>query len=183
MFNFLPAKYGKVVKREHVLRSLVVIFVLLSFVAIVSALLAASAYFAARDHFSVATEEESSVRKTLESGEQMGVSGVVSKVNAYITAATSLSPLSPEMIVEPIISALPSGVTVSAISLGETDAGIKATVTGTSVTRDELLTFEENLEGVARFSVVDLPVSSLAKDTNINYSITISVNVVKAKQQ
>lgn len=49
-------------------------------------------------------------------------------------------------------------------------------IAGTGSTRESLVSFVKSLEGVSFFKGVDLPISNLAKDKNIEFSINITVN-------
>jgi hypothetical protein len=47
------------------------------------------------------------------------------------------------------------------------------TIQGLAPTRNSLLTFKTNFENLAPGNKVDLPVSTLAKSTNINFSLQL----------
>lgn len=157
-------------------------FILLSVVSLVSLVLVAPAYVAADNHYAQALAEETQAANAVESSKVGGEGAAVQKVAVYMGAAVSLIPLSPQTIIEPIVSALPAGVTITSLSIGVTDQGIEASVAGLADTRDELIAFTQALQGVGRFSNVDLPVSYLAQDSNIDYSIMISVKATPSQQ-
>lgn len=48
-------------------------------------------------------------------------------------------------------------------------------VKGVSDSRESLVSYVKNLESLEMFKKVDLPISNLAKDKNIDFSITISI--------
>lgn len=52
-------------------------------------------------------------------------------------------------------------------------------VTGRATTRDSLTQFQRNLEAKTEFSSVDLPISNLAKESNISFTLTINVREKK----
>lgn len=52
---------------------------------------------------------------------------------------------------------------------------ITLTISGLSETRDSLVTFVENLRSDDKFKSVDLPVSNLAKNKNIDFSVNILI--------
>jgi hypothetical protein len=182
MFNFLPVEYKKEATREYFLRLLTISFVLFSIVAVASIVLIMPSYLAAENRYAQALSEETVAANAVEAGRQGGASAAVGKVSAYMDAALALAPLSPDTIIEPVVSARPAGVTITSISIGRTDSGIEASFAGNAATRDELLTFVKSLEGIAQFGNVDLPVSYLALDSNIDYSITVSVRPLPPKK-
>lgn len=175
MFNFLPIEYKKRAKREYKFRLWTIIFILFSIVSLASCALAIPAYIAARNHYEQALSEETQASKAIESDNAGSAANVVQEVSSYIAAAQSLTPLSADTIVEPIVSSRPSGVIVTSISISSVSQAIVATVAGVAGTRDELIAFQKALQGIAQFQSVDLPVSYLAQDTNINYSIAVTL--------
>lgn len=179
MFNFLPIGYKKRAKREYNFRLWTIAFVLFSIVSLASCALAVPAYIAASNHYKQALSEETQASGAIESDNAGSAATVVQKVSSYIAAAQSLTPLSADTIVEPIVSARPSGVVVTSISVNSASGQIIATVAGVAGTRDELIAFQNALQGIAQFGNVNLPVSYLAQDSNINYSIAVTLKNTK----
>ena len=175
MFHFLPPDYKKRVKREYCVRLLAVIFGLLSVVVLSSIFLIAPSYISVRNSYGTALSEATAADNNVLVEQKNNTTTIANKVNAYISAADSLTHLSPQHIVEPIALAKPSNVTISSISIGTAGNVVSVSISGIAGTRDELLAFVKALQGVADFENVNLPVSYLALDKNINYSITLSL--------
>jgi hypothetical protein len=75
-----------------------------------------------------------------------------------------------------IYNLMPDGVTITSITLArEGDVVKKITVTGEAATRSDLALARDLLKGNGRFSAVALPLSNLAKDVDIPYSVTLDV--------
>ncbi len=53
-------------------------------------------------------------------------------------------------------------------------SSIEATLQGVAPTRDDLLAFKARLEGLAPGARVDLPISTLAKNTNVQFSLKLT---------
>ncbi len=179
MFNFLPKEYKKRAKNEYKIRLLTVMFLLFSTVALVSVILAVPAYVAAKNHYAQALSEKTQSSNTVESSKTGNALVSVQKVSAYISSAQSLVPLSADSIVEPIVLARPTGVTVTSISVSVGSGGLLANVIGVASTRSGLISFVKNLQGVGRLGTFNLPVGLLAQDTNISYQIEIPVKNIK----
>ena len=79
-----------------------------------------------------------------------------------------------------VISHLPAGVALNSISFSRNQAyngqnGIAILVSGVAVDRDSLVSFTQLLKDSNSFSAVDVPVSSLAKDKNLPFSVNIFI--------
>lgn len=81
---------------------------------------------------------------------------------------------------EEVVSLLPEGVKIDSVLFfrnqvrGE-KSGSAISLSGVAATRDSLVSFSNLLKGSASFSIVDTPVSSLAKDRNLPFSINIFI--------
>ncbi len=72
-----------------------------------------------------------------------------------------------------ITGVIPKGILVSKIAFGKREDGTASlTVAGTAATRATLLAFVDALKAGGRFSGVSVPVSQLASDSNIDFSLT-----------
>jgi len=83
-------------------------------------------------------------------------------------------------IIEDIVNERPVGLTINTMGIahvGNATTKTSITLSGNAATRDILVAFKRSLEADPRFEKVFLPVSSLAQDTNINF--TMSVNGIQ----
>jgi hypothetical protein len=75
-----------------------------------------------------------------------------------------------------ILSLKMEGITIDQFSYTSTDSThAEISLSGRSSTRESLASFVKSLKASKRFSSVDLPVSNLAKDKNIDFSISIKI--------
>jgi len=177
MFSFLPEPYKAKAKREYDLRLWASICLMLGCVSLVSAALVFPAYLSARSTntsaataYSVAVEAEaSSVNKDADAA--------IMQAKSYMSAFQTLIPLDADEVVSSIVGAKPQGVSITSISIGDTDDGIQVSIGGVASTREELLAFSNALENVSDFSAVNLPVDYLANDTNTDYTISLSIKI------
>ena len=73
-----------------------------------------------------------------------------------------------------IISLKPEGISLKNLSWKRDPKGTVISVNGIASTRNTLLMFEQALNNSGQFSKAALPVSNLARDKNIDFSLTIS---------
>jgi len=81
-------------------------------------------------------------------------------------------------LISQVISHKPSGLNIKSFSVTSdrqaTSTPTIIVVQGISSTRDSLILFRDRLEADPLISTVELPISDLAKSTNISYSIKIN---------
>jgi hypothetical protein len=79
-------------------------------------------------------------------------------------------------VVDEILSKKSNNMRISGIyySVNSATTGV-LTLEGIGDTRESLVTFSESLKTVPYFKKVDLPISNLAKDKNIEFTISINV--------
>jgi len=75
----------------------------------------------------------------------------------------------------------PDGVSLSSFSFASVSGeAMQLVLSGVSATRDALVEFSQRLSSDAAFSSVDLPISNLSKKSDIDFSITLTVNPADA---
>lgn len=91
-------------------------------------------------------------------------------------AAVSLNPAISSA-VDGVIRAVPGDVSIASFSFSRVGTStVQAKIEGVAKTRDALLLFRANLERAAGVSDVDVPVSSLARETDAAFSVTATVD-------
>jgi hypothetical protein len=95
----------------------------------------------------------------------------VTEANKVITTSKSIILASkyPQDILNPIFAARPQEVTLSDYKI-DLETG-KVTLAGIAANREALLTFKENLEKNADFSLVQVPVSSFEAETDLEFIV------------
>ena len=90
-------------------------------------------------------------------------------------ASASLAPGLSEA-ADGVIRAVPGGVSVASFAFDRTGTStVTARVDGVADTREALLLFRSNLEAAEGVTAVDVPVSSLAKETDAAFTVTVTV--------
>jgi hypothetical protein len=73
------------------------------------------------------------------------------------------------------IAAIRGPVSITSFAVEQPSSSvIVVTVQGQAPTRDALLAFKDRLAGIAPGASVDLPISELARDSNIQFSVQVT---------
>lgn len=178
MFNLLPESLKSTIRSDYkqrvvVVGLLVVIFIQISFLLFLVPSWLISMY-----------KEKDALVAT----EAMNQSKMVSSINSISTVIadtnTKLNIISKALeykkvlpILNTIINNKTSSIRLNDFSytyLSSNSASV--VISGVSATRDSLVAFVNALQKTTQFKNVDLPVSNLTKDKNINFSLTLSVS-------
>ncbi len=177
MFNLLPENLRKQITGEYRLRLavisiLLVIFIQVSFLVFLSPSWLVSYY--KEKEYSLQSDELNKSLSTLD----------ISSTTAFIKSFnTKLGIINDSLeypkfipIVDGILSKKNNNIRISGIyySVNSATAGT-LTLEGIGDTRESLVSFSENLRSIEHFKKVDLPISNLAKDKNIDFTISVTI--------
>lgn len=179
MFNLLPDSLKAEIINEYKLRLFIVslffvVFVELSFIVLLFPSLVISYYREKEVETRVAALEKSSGVANANS-----IRPIIKSLNsdlAIIDKTLQYSEAIP--IIDIVLFKKTNSIhitDISYISLASSTATI--VVQGVSVTRDALVNFKKSLEDSNSFINIDLPISNLAKDRDIKFSMTMVSNV------
>jgi Tfp pilus assembly protein PilN len=178
MVNLLPQNVRRSLIRNYYLR----LVALALFAAAVSiffgGLLLVPSFFLARSTAEQAARYRSALEETVGLKERAGVAHDVSVFaeRVRVLDALAAAPIVTDAVGK-ITDAMPKGATLTAVSIVRTDTGATLGITGSAATRDTLLSLAAALKDVGGFSGIALPVSSLASDKDIPFSISITYTV------
>jgi hypothetical protein len=161
--------------RSYYLRFFVLVMSAVAVVGFFGGLLLMPSFFLARATAEAGGRYRAALEETVGLRERAGVSARVAMLaeRVRILDTFSLSPVTPH-ITTTVTDALPRGVTLTSLSITRTGTGATLSITGSAATRDALLSLAESLKSVSAFSGVSLPVSSLAADKDIPFSINFA---------
>jgi len=180
-YTLLPENEIKALKKEYRTRLTVFQLFFMSCAVLIGTGSLLPAYIFSYNQEKSALDQLSSFQK---SRQERGMDSVMSDFK-ITNDAIALIDMSKESIgysniISNIIRQKPYGLTIKSFSLGETNAtatsSITAVIQGKSNTREELIKFRDSLELDPRVLKVELPVSDLAKNKNISYSIKIVIS-------
>ncbi|MBA3733485.1 hypothetical protein H0W91_03890 [Patescibacteria group bacterium] len=177
MFNLLPDNFKKQLKTEYRFRLLTVamsfiLFIQLSFFIFLLPSWLIS-YYREKD----ANLEAEKMNQLLLNSNLNSIASSTIGLNIKLkTLNTVLDYPKVVPLVLTIISQKNSNIHINELSYS-TPGGKNAHITlgGISNTRESLVNFQKNLENTGDFSKVDLPISNLAKEKNINFSINLTL--------
>jgi hypothetical protein len=174
MFTFLPKPYKSEVLREHRMRVVIVCLGLVIVAMFSGAVLTLPTFVATRSE--VRSMEQDKVRIQADAGSEKGaqVTAEVRSVKARLAILSAKAVRKPVVsVLEKVLAQPRPGVSIIGISMRrEADKGF-IVLRGVADTRADLVAFSNGLQGEPSFSKVDLPVSSLAKGTDIAFTIRI----------
>lgn len=177
MFNLLPENLKERIKKEYRLRLAIVIlsFVVMSQIFFLIFLFPSwlNSYSKEKDYL-VKSDE---INKTISA---LDVASTTSFINFLNKKLLTINDVLEYPRVVPIFNSIMSAKSQSIRLEGiyytsaDSDSAV-VTVNGLSDRRDSLVLFTDNLKKIDGFNKVDLPISNLAKDKNIDFSININI--------
>ena len=173
MINLIPPEGYKMMKREYLLRVGAVYCFLFSVVCVLIGTALIPMYVLVRAEIN---------EMSLESVREQGTAEMLRNVDATITITNSvLSQLTTKertflvsAAIDEIQRLAPEGVTFETFYIdGARDDAEKIQVQGASPTREKLAQLKTLLEASEMFQTVEVPISDLARDVNLSFTITI----------
>lgn len=169
--NLLPQKEQKRLRRVYLARLFTLLFVLASGVIVVGSGLLAPSYFLSKNTVDSSERYVQALEETVGLKERAGVTEKVSKLAEQVRILNDLNtkPVSPRLL-EDILEAKSSNIVITSIAFSG-GAEPAFSLSGVSETRAGLLQFVDALKENSRMSGIDIPVSQLALDENLPFSI------------
>ncbi len=175
MLHFLPQENKKRVVQEYLLRNIIFLFafVLLSVVILIS-LFFPSMFFSEYRSQTITNQ-----LKTIEQANPTSSKDAIAlirNINATVKALSDQMAYVPMSdIIQKTISLKNNDIKILGISISVgADNTKNITITGFASTRDSLTLYNQNLRANPDFSAVTLPISTFIKDTNINFTMTLT---------
>lgn len=90
--------------------------------------------------------------------------------------STTQQTLKPTQILSIVTKNQPDGIKIQRISVSQAkDESINVRLSGTAATRSQLLSFEDNLSRQAEITQVKLPINTLARRENADFTLTLTI--------
>jgi Tfp pilus assembly protein PilN len=114
--------------------------------------------------------------KSTQTTDEKETSLIVTKLNGLADVLSRDSDqISSIGLVDKILSLKNSNISLVSLSILEGEKGLrKITVSGISRSRDDLTRFNKNLISDGSFGDIDLPVSNLIKNSDLNFTMTMT---------
>ena len=180
MVNLLPVQNQTRLSRTYYIRLATTFLSVAAVVLFVGGLLLAPSYLLARDEAESAKRYLSALDESAGLRERSGALSVVAELKEGIDLSKLFAePATTADALSAITAHVSGGLHIGKIVFGKTEEGqVSISVTGVADTRTNLLSFAESLKADAFFEGVTLPVSQLAQDADIEFTLRF---VVKKK--
>lgn len=177
MFNLLPIQIKQEVKSEYSLRRLTIILVF------ILGLQASFLIFLFPTWLISLYNEKEVVLQSEQASQVVSEGGVVQDGDIIKTLNTKLTVLNKvleypkiQTYLDVILSKKTRSISITQVSYALKDAtSANMSVSGVSLSRESLVSFVKSLEETKAFKSVDLPISNLAKDKNIDFTINLVI--------
>jgi len=176
MRNLLLEEDKKKLRKEYLLRVSVVTLTFLFFSFVAGTIFLFPSYIISRAKEDVIRNQIEIIEQSISVREQEAKVAVLieakEKLNLLVTQDDQLSVAA---VFEIIVRARPEGIQLSGLFWGERKkARSELVIEGVAARRETLLSFKNALKEEELFETVDLPISNLTSDKDIDFSIRIS---------
>lgn len=177
MFNLLPNLFKDEIKAEYNLRKWIVLLSLVLFLQISFLALTISIWTIFLDKETEASNQVKKENEVMLSQSTNDILKVINATNQKITIIDKTM-FSPEIlpIYDTIISQKTTGISLREFNYNSSATESTLSLKGLADTRETLVSFVKKLQDLKVFSNVDLPVSNLAKQKDIEFNIDIKIN-------
>lgn len=175
MSNVLPPHDKKYLKREYTLRLFTVFFLFLLSTGLFATILLLPSYFISQSKEASIERQSQLLQRaiTFRESDRSTASLVTTKQKLNELAALRMQTPHTDVI-SAVVRSTDSTITVDAFYYTKKSVdNAELKITGRALSRAALLSFSDRLKRERVFERVDLPVSSLARDANIVFSITL----------
>ncbi len=178
--NLLPNEEKEILKKGFKIRVFVLLNIFLTIFFIAASIFLIPPYFLANEQLAVISslntsikpEDENSISKTL-----LIPTEIQNKINFF---ETNLKNKKASDAISEVVSLKNSGIKINSMFFNKIPQGGEAEVTmivsGIAEKRDSLISFQSALRDSGKFRSVDVPVSSLAKDRDLPFSINLIIS-------
>jgi hypothetical protein len=176
--NLLPHERQKMLSRDYILRIGVIVTVLATVLILSSAVLLIPTYVFLSGNASAKKVNLARIEASLSSADEVALSerlAILSENAASLVALSNVKSVSAT--VREILSVPRPGITIFGISyIPNTEKSSRTVIiSGLSATRDSLRSYQLALQGSPFALSAVLPVSAYAKDSNIAFTITVTL--------
>ena len=176
MANLLPTKEQEKIKKEYHLRLLVLSFLIVLALSAWAAVLLFPSYLQSREWEAIQAGRLETLKNFTALLKEYDTAGIIKSANMEIgfILEKDRAALKINESISQVLNKQPAGVSLSGFAYQSPAGGAaRLTISGVSGNREILQGFADSLKKVGLFSKVDLPISTLAPDRDISFSISI----------
>jgi hypothetical protein len=184
MLHLLPESHKKKIISEYKRRFFIVFLLGIVSIVVISAVFAIPSYIISFARYSDISYQKDIVDKEFAGIQKEDSSKDVKEILDMVSVIkNNASDIIPTGAIEQILSKTNAGITIKNISYTPSDdTSVVVDISGRSDTRQNLADFVETLQKTENFSGVELPVSSFARDRDINFSLKIMISYLKQNE-
>lgn len=176
--NLLPPERQRNLFREHILQMCVVAVVLVIVLTLVSAILLFPTYVFLSKSYAIKESRLVGIESAISSADGTAFSARLSALSGDVEVLAKLgSTKSASEIIRTVLAVLHPGVALSGLTYAPAtgkNSGV-LTVSGTAISRDSLRNYQMALQSSPFSASAVLPVSAYAKDSDIAFTITVTL--------
>ena len=176
--NLLPSERLAALSRNYFLRLGVVVVVFVTLLTFAAIVLLIPTYVLLTQSMQTKRAHLSAIESALSSGNGTALSTRLAALSSNAAALSSLARApSASATVRAALALSRPGVTLSGLAYTPAAGAVSSTlaISGTAATRDALRSYQLALAGAPFARTADLPVSAYAKDSNIDFTITVTL--------
>ena len=182
MANLLPQRNKKAVKREYLLRLLGAFLVFSSLTLFLVSIFLLPSFFLSKNKADLANEKVEFLRSYIDKTQKFGITDLLIETNRKIEILGLAEEQNLSEAIRLIINEKNNSIGITDFVLRiieDKEEGKEKSifVGGVAANRSGLISFAESLESINSFKDVDLPVSNLAKNEDINFTLKVEFNL------
>jgi hypothetical protein len=175
MRNLLREEDKKIVRKEYTLRVIIVALALVFTATLINGAFLLPSYFLIQSKEQNARRHREMAEQLVGLREKNTAASALSETKEIISILSlNESHIQLKDIFEIIVESKPDGVSLNGMFYEKQGSKNIITITGIALGRENLLSFNKRLEREALFQNVALPISNLASDKNIKFSIRVT---------
>lgn len=176
--NLLPVERQQALFREYFLRLSVVSIALVAALTLVAAMLLVPTYMFLTQSAATKVSRLANIESVLASSDEKILSAHLASLSNNATTLLALGKApSVSAILRSALAVPRAGISLSGFAYAPASGNVPGSLalSGTAQTREALRSYQLALESTPFASSADLPVSAYAKDTNISFTITVTL--------
>ncbi|MFA6430465.1 MAG: hypothetical protein WC229_01045 [Candidatus Paceibacterota bacterium] len=177
MINFLPEKLKKQVKEEYTFRVVSAFLIVFSLTMVFVLVFLTPSHILSVYRKAVISDQLNMIKSSTLNQTDVSLNEV-KKINEIVKvlSSSSLTQKTASGFIKSVVGVKNSSITISSISVEfDSTQNIKIGLKGFSKTRDGLTKFVKDIKDLKLFSSVDLPISSLVKSADVDFTISLVV--------
>jgi len=184
MSNLLSPKDKKKVKREYLLRLVVLVLLALGLTFLIIFIASIPSYFLSEHKVSVASDRIDFLESLIKESQASDSTDELTFTNEKIKSLRDSREFDLSGAIQFVLTKKTSSIKITALSIKTmSDVERELIVKGIAQNRESLISFSDGLKSINRFVDVDLPISNLAKNIDIEFSLKIKLKSGQTESQ